>query len=108
MRRTDEYEKVISRYYEDEAVTALVMLKVDTKVADEVAKKVAEFDNVEDVFMVTGESDVVLKVRFGTYKDLKSFVLGALSTIEGIKDTKTMMVVTTYKERSMKLQVEQG
>ncbi|MBI5000410.1 MAG: Lrp/AsnC ligand binding domain-containing protein [Euryarchaeota archaeon] len=99
MVKSDEYEKVISTYYGEEAVTALIMLKVDTKIADSVAKKVAEFKNVEDVFMVTGDVDIILKTSFGQYKDLKQFVLENLSKIEGIKDTRTLMVVTAYKER---------
>jgi len=98
MSKNDDYEKVISRYYGDEQVAAVVMLKVDTKEADAVAKKVAAFDRVEEVFMVTGDVDIICKVRFANYKDLKGFVLESLAGISGIKDTKTLMVVTTFKE----------
>jgi DNA-binding Lrp family transcriptional regulator len=98
MNKNEEYEKVISRYYGDEQVSAIIMLKVDTKEADSVAKKVTAFDKVEDVFMVTGDVDIICKVKFANYKELKGFVLESLAGINGIKDTKTQMVVTTFKE----------
>jgi DNA-binding Lrp family transcriptional regulator len=98
LNKNEEYEKVISRYYGDEKVSAIVMLKVDTKEADSVAKKVSAFENVEDVFMVTGDVDIICKVKFANYRELKGFVLESLAGINGIKDTKTQMVVTTFKE----------
>jgi Lrp/AsnC family leucine-responsive transcriptional regulator len=98
VNKNEEYEKVISRYYGDEQVSAIIMLKVDTKEADAVAKKVTQFDKVEDVFMVTGDVDIICKVKFANYKELKGFVLESLAGISGIKDTKTQMVVTTFKE----------
>jgi Lrp/AsnC family leucine-responsive transcriptional regulator len=108
MNKNEEYEKVISRYYGDEQVVAIVMLKVDTKEADAVAKKVASFDKVEEAFMVTGDVDIICKVRFANYKDLKSFVLESLAGISGIKDTKTLMVVTTFKEGGKVVIEEKG
>ena len=42
--------------------------------------------------------DIVIKAQFGSYKDLKNFIIKTLAPLEGIIDTKTMMVVTTYKE----------
>jgi hypothetical protein len=41
----------------------------------------------------------VLKAQFRDYRMLKDFVVNDLATLEGIKDTVTLMVVTTYKER---------
>jgi Lrp/AsnC family leucine-responsive transcriptional regulator len=47
----------------------------------------------------------VTKARFNTYKELKEFVVGALGKLGGVKETKTLMVVTTYKERGSKKEV---
>ncbi len=84
--------------YGDDAVLALITLKVDTKEADRIAHEIARFDVIQDVFLVTGDTDIVAKARFPNYKGLKDFVLGSLAPIPGIKDTKTLMVVTAYKE----------
>lgn len=94
-----EYEAVISTYYGDDQVTALINLKVDTKDADKIAEKISGYLLVEDVFLVTGDTDIVAKVKVQTYNQLKRFIVDDLSKIAGVKDTKTLMVVSTFKER---------
>ncbi|HJX04497.1 MAG TPA: Lrp/AsnC ligand binding domain-containing protein [Thermoplasmata archaeon] len=94
-----EYEEVISSYYGDDQVAALVSFKIDTKGSDQVAKKIAGFDHVEDVFLVTGDTDIIAKARFPNYAALKKFIVDDVAEIDGVKETKTFMVVTTFKER---------
>jgi DNA-binding Lrp family transcriptional regulator len=94
-----EYEEVISSYYGDEQVTALVTFKIDTKGSDQVAQKIAGFDHIEDVFLVTGDTDIFAKARFPNYAALKKFIVDDVAEIDGVKETKTFMVVTTFKER---------
>lgn len=96
-----ELEEVMTSYYDGEGVAAIISLKVDTKSADRIAAEIARFDAIVDLFLVTGDTDVVAKARFPDYKELKEFVVSKLAPIEGIKDTKTLMVVTTYKERGV-------
>jgi DNA-binding Lrp family transcriptional regulator len=92
-------DKVMSSYYGDDQVTAIINLKVDTKEAEKVAQKVSEIAIVEDVFLVTGDTDIVVKTKFKNYNQLKRFLVEDISVINGVKDTKTLMVVTTFKER---------
>ncbi|MGD1059936.1 MAG: Lrp/AsnC family transcriptional regulator [Methanomassiliicoccales archaeon] len=94
-----ELEEVISTYYGEDQVTALVHLKVDTKEAERVAEKVSGFLVVEDVFLVTGDTDIVAKVKVQNYSQLKRFLVDDLSSIPGLKDSRTLMVVSTFKER---------
>ncbi|EQD76570.1 transcriptional regulator, AsnC family [mine drainage metagenome] len=79
-------------------MVALIALKVETSEADTVAGEVAKFPEAEDVFLVTGDTDIFLKVRFPHYDELKEFVLHRLPSVAGIRETKTLLVVTTYKE----------
>lgn len=99
MSEKSHLDEVMPQYYGEDQVAAIISLKVDTKEADNIAQKVTQFDLVEDVFLVTGDTDIIAKARFVNYKGLKEFVLKSLAPIKGIKDTKTLMVVTTYKER---------
>ena len=101
-----EYEEVISTYYGDEQVAALVTFKIDTKGSDQVAQKIAGNDYIEDVFLVTGDTDIIAKARFPNYAALKKFIVDDVADIDGVKETKTFMVVTTFKERG-KVQQEQ-
>jgi DNA-binding Lrp family transcriptional regulator len=95
----ENVETVMSTYYGDDQVTAIINLKVDTKDADIIARKVSEYAIVEDVFLVTGDTDIVVKTKFRNYNQLKKFLVEEISAITGVKDTKTLMVVTTFKER---------
>ena len=89
----------ISSYYGDEQVAALVTFKIDTKGSDQVAQKIASFPNIEDVFLVTGDTDIIAKARFPNYAALKKFIVDDVAEIDGVKETRTFMVVTTFKER---------
>src|SRR3990172_9921036 len=70
-------EHALSALYCEDQVGAIIALKVDTKEADRIATEVAKFDVIQDVFLVTGDTDIVAKARFANYKGLKDFVLNS-------------------------------
>ena len=74
-------------------------MKVETKEADTIAERIASLPEIEDLFLVTGDSDLIAKASFENYGSLKSFIVERLSKIDGVRDTRTLMVVTTFKER---------
>ncbi|RLF50004.1 MAG: Lrp/AsnC family transcriptional regulator [Thermoplasmata archaeon] len=92
----------MSSYYGSEEVKAIINLNVETKDVDTIARKISEYDEIMDVYLVTGDIDIIAKAKFKNYDELKKFVVEKLATISGIKDTITMMVVTTYKESGEK------
>ena len=91
-------ESAFTKVWGDEHVTALIAMKVETAEADGVAAEVARFTEAEDVFLVTGDTDIMVKVTFPHYEELKEFVLHRLPVVKGIRETKTLLVVTAYKE----------
>ncbi len=91
-------EGAFTKVWGEELVVAIIGLKVETTEADHVSTEVSKFAEVEDVFLVTGDIDIFLKVRFPHYGDLKEFVLHRLPEVRGIRESKTLLVVTTYKE----------
>ncbi len=91
-------EGAFTKVWGEDAVVALVALKVETSEADHVASEAAKFPEVEDVFLVTGDTDIMLKVRFSNYHELKEFVIHRLPDVKGIRESKTLLVVTAYKE----------
>lgn len=94
-----EYEKILSTYYSDDKVRCIIALNVETKSADDIASKIAELEKVDEVFLVTGDVDILVKATFDTYQEMKDFILSSIADFEGIKNTKTMMIVTSYKGR---------
>jgi DNA-binding Lrp family transcriptional regulator len=93
-----ELEEDLAAQRGDEAVEAVILLKVETEYVDDIGETLSTFDQIEHVYLVTGEDDLVLKSTFPEYKELKDFIVKALAPLEGVEDTKTMMVVSTYKE----------
>src|SRR5437879_11822179 len=102
MATSGDMEQALTALYGEDQVAAIITLKVDTKEADRIATEIAGFDVIQDVFLVTGDTDIIAKARFPNYRGLKDFVLNSLAPITGVKDTKTLMVVTTYKESGAK------
>jgi DNA-binding Lrp family transcriptional regulator len=97
-REKSEYDTVMSSYFGDDQVTALINLKVETKDADVIAESIAENEAVDDVYLVTGDTDIVAVVKFETYGQLKRFLMETVTSIPGVKESKTAMVVTTFKK----------
>lgn len=91
-------EKNLKRYYDDKIVAAVVGIVVDVNKVEAVAKSLSAHKNVEDVFIVTGEFDIIIKVRFPEFWILQEFLMEELSKIPGIKGSKTMMVLTAVKD----------
>jgi len=94
-----ENDSILSSYYGDEEVTAIITLKVEAKDADAVCEGVSLLKPAVDVFLVTGDTDIVVTAKFRNYAQLKRFLVEELSSIKGVKDTKTHMVVATFKEK---------
>ena len=101
MVEMEEEDTVMSEYYGDDVVPALIAFKVDTKYIESIASKLSSSPYVEDLFLVTGDKDMIIKAKFPSYERLKNFVLETVPKIEGVKETQTMMIVTTYKERGV-------
>ena len=97
-----EYENLISTYYGKNEVNAIITLKVDTKEVDKIATKISKFECIVDIYLVTGDTDIILKSKFKDYDELKDFVLHTLGALNGIRDTKTLMIITTFKEGGKK------
>ena len=93
-----DIDRVMNSFYGNDSVTAIVQLKVDTKEADTIAMNVAKHEAIFDVYMVTGDADIIVKAKFKNYSSVKEFLVDTLGSIKGVKELKTMMVVTAFKE----------
>ncbi len=96
--KNHDYEKIVETYFKDESnVKTMIHINVDAKYADAVAKEMSTFRQTSDIYLVTGDIDLVVKAHFESYAELKSFILKDISALQGIKETKTFLIVSTYK-----------
>ncbi|MHB8361760.1 MAG: Lrp/AsnC family transcriptional regulator [Thermoplasmataceae archaeon] len=96
--REDELEGTFDKYYDRKIVTALIGLEVDVTEINTVINEVSRDPNVEDAYVITGDFDIIIKVRFPDYPEFQKYLLNRISKIEGVKDSKTMMVISIKKE----------
>ena len=81
-------------------ISAYVHIVVDYKSLKEIkmsqhdlAKKLRQYEFVEEAAMVTGGTDIIIKVRVKNVDDLDFFVTKYLRNINGIEKTQTMVIL---------------
>ena len=66
----------------------------------EVAQKIAQFPEVQEVHIITGDWDLLVKLRAENVDAIGKFVVDKLRLIKGLEKTLTCMVFETVKETS--------
>jgi DNA-binding Lrp family transcriptional regulator len=65
---------------------------------DKVARRIARFDEVTDVYLISGGYDLKLEIHGKSLHEIAMFVSSSLATIEGVISTATHFVLKKYKE----------
>jgi len=73
--------------------------KTDTN-SDQIqmAEKIKDLERIEEVHIIAGEFDILLKVRAKNIEDLGVFVTKQLKEIEGVGGSRTFVSLKTVKE----------
>jgi len=79
-------------------VRTVILLKVDQARRQALAETLIKQRFVEDVLQVTGDADLVVKCMFPIYSEMRKFVAETIATMPGIREQKTFMAVTIFKE----------
>ena len=61
---------------------------------EDIAKTIKKLEEVEEVNIMTGITDILIKVRVKDIDQLNTFVIDKLRNIEGIDKTQTMLVLS--------------
>jgi len=64
----------------------------------EIAKQIARFPEVQEVHIIAGDWDILLKVKEKDVEAIGKFVIDKLRNIKGVEKTLTCMVFETQKE----------
>lgn len=76
---------------------AFVDIFVESPALDDVVKALIQFPNVEEVYEVTGEFDIVTLVSASDIEEFRDFLKNKLLKIKGIKSTVTSIVLNAAK-----------
>ena len=82
----------------------MVHLKADTSKIETISASLSELNFIEDIYLVTGNWDMILKVRFPDVNQMRNFLVKDLRKVDGIKDSYTSMVISIFKDRGVKFQ----
>jgi len=80
-------------------IRAYILFKVSSGTEREIAKKIADFDEVLDAGIIYGEYDLIAKVSVQEMEHLNEF-LEKIRSIPSIILTSTMIVAQEYKGKS--------
>jgi DNA-binding Lrp family transcriptional regulator len=64
----------------------------------EIAKQIARFPEVQEVHIIAGDWDILIKVKENNIDAIGKFVIDKLRNIKGVEKTLTCMVFETQKE----------
>ncbi len=91
---------------EDSYVSAIIELKVIPKAGlgfEEIAAHIAQYPNVESVFLMSGACDLCVIVKCKTFHEVSAFVAKELAVIEGVTSTATQFIMRRYKDFGIEL-----
>ena len=91
----------------EEKVHALIEVKVVPQRGtgfDKIADRIARFDEVDSVYLMSGGYDFMIVVNGKSMKEISSFVFEKLSTIDYIQSTSTHFVLKKYKDHGVSLE----
>jgi Lrp/AsnC family transcriptional regulator, leucine-responsive regulatory protein len=103
-----ETEQIIKRYTIiknhkkiGDATTAYIFIAYDPSsgaTQKDVAEKLSQFPEVKEVHIVSGEWDIILKVRASKAEEIGSLVVERIREIKGVGRTITSSTIMTMKE----------
>jgi Lrp/AsnC family leucine-responsive transcriptional regulator len=101
-----EYRAVLAPEKLDSGTAAFILASVSYRAkADDipvsqraVAEEIAKFPEVHEVHIITGDWDLLIKLRAESVEAIGKFVVDKLRLIKGLEKTLTCMVFETVKE----------
>ena len=92
----------IDRYERDGVIRGYRAMISDDLTADDrfdrIARRISGFDEVVNMYLMSGKYDLLLFVSGKNLRQVASFVSERLSTLDGVLSTGTHFMLKTYKE----------
>ena len=97
------WRPVLNPDYEgDSAVRAHIEVKIRPEGGlgfDRVAERIAQFEQVETCYLMSGAFDLVVIVKDTNLRKVASFVHDRLAKLDGVQSTATCFMLRAYKEQ---------
>jgi len=100
-----DYKAVLDAEKLDKGATAFILVSVSYRLKQgtplsqrKIVETIAKFPEVQEAHIITGDWDILIKVKEKDVNKIGKFVIDKLRMVEGIENTLTCMVFETQKE----------
>jgi Lrp/AsnC family leucine-responsive transcriptional regulator len=95
----DGYEVRLNPERFEKSLVAFVRIKTNgSRGTDTIGYALSEIQEIQEVHYVAGNDGYLAKMRVANTEELGRIVRNEISAIEGVLDTRTTVVLSTYKE----------
>jgi DNA-binding Lrp family transcriptional regulator len=82
-------------------VSAVVLIKAETQLINELAEQLVELAGVAEVFSVAGQYDLVALVRVRENEELADVISNRMRKLNGILETQTLIAFRVYTKAEL-------
>ena len=79
------------------SIEAYIMMNIKSGSEDQVCEALIKYQEVEEIAVIYGEYDAIIKVSTSDMKTLDTFIIQKLRSIPNIFLTATMLIAKQYK-----------
>jgi DNA-binding Lrp family transcriptional regulator/YHS domain-containing protein len=80
-------------------ITSFITIKSTPPHLKDVAQTIRNMEEVSEVYLSTGESDLIVKVLVPDIRSLEDFILHKLSQVHGIESSRNSLIIEVVKEQ---------
>jgi DNA-binding Lrp family transcriptional regulator len=101
-----EYKAILESKKLDRGTTAFILASVSYRAKNneklisqrDIAKDISQFQEAQEVHIITGDWDILIKIKAENVDAIGKFVIDKLRLVKGVEKTLTCMVFETQKE----------
>ena len=82
-------------------ITAIVMVKCDVDRIPEAAQGIADLEWVREVYSVTGDVDLIARVKVSKYENLADVIADGMAKVPGVTTLRTHVAFRTYSNSDL-------
>ena len=87
-------------------VIAMIIIQTETEKHENVEIELPKLDKVSQVYSISGEYDILIKVWAHTLEELNDIVNSEIRTIDGIEELRELIVMEKLKEEPLKVDLD--
>ena len=84
-------------------ITAMIIIQTETEKHENVEKQLPKLEEVTQVYSISGEYDVLIKVEARNLEELNEIINSKIRTIDGIEELRELIVMEELKNEPLKV-----